>query len=312
MAVITRNAPRARENQNTLAISENYDLFIFSRSIGNCSLGTIKFYRDKKNVIVPWFEQRRLHDLSLLTANHIRQFLNDYRSNHTDSGTFKVFSVFRTFINWFWDEYDIDILNPISKVNVPRRTPEPKAGITREEIDLILIAARTSDFPERDVAIINVLADTGIRKSGFAALRFMDIDTTRWEVKAFGKNQRWSVKPLGNSARKALKAYFATISDVHPEDKIWLTKEGNPFQPDGIRDIIIRLQERMGFKKIHQFHAFRRFYGLSLYQSTGDIYFVSRMLDHSTIEVTKRYLDIKNDDDLAKAVRLSPMDKKKV
>ena len=77
----------------------------------------------------------------------------------------------------------------------------------------------------------------------------------------------------------------------------------------GVREILRRLQHDS--ENSHEFHAFRRFYGLSLYNETHDIYFVSRMLDHSNIEVTKRYLDIKQEDDLAKASKLSPMDKKK-
>lgn len=311
MPIINRVDLRASKISNSTTIDSDYDLFLFSKSIGNCSKGTIEFYREKKKNIVSWFGSHELHDLSEVSANDIREFLSDYRKTHTDSGTFKIFSVFRTFINWYWDEYDLDIRNPITKVKMPRKAPDPVPGITLEEIDQMLQAARNSDFPERNIAIVNVLADTGIRKSGFSNLRFMDVDTAHWEIRAFGKNQKWSTKPLGNNARKALKRYFSLISDVKPDDHIWLGKDGSFLQPDGIRDVLIRLQELAGAKTIHQFHAFRRFYGLSLYKSTGDIYFVSRMLDHSNVEVTKRYLDIKNDDDLIKAAKLSPMDQRR-
>ena len=62
---------------------------------------------------------------------------------------------------------------------------------------------------------------------------------------------------------------------------------------------------------LHLFHDFRRFFGLELYKSTHDIYFVSRALDHKDIEVTKRYLAIDKMED-AEAIRaMSPMDNKR-
>jgi site-specific recombinase XerD len=73
---------------------------------------------------------------------------------------------------------------------------------------------------------------------------------------------------------------------------VFCVPEGRePLTQSGVREILRRLQHDS--ENSHEFHAFRRFYGLSLYNETHDIYFVSRMLDHSNIEVTKRYLDIK-------------------
>jgi site-specific recombinase XerD len=308
--IIARNL-RASEVENISDLSDSYDQFVFSRSIGNCSKGTIRFYRDKKNVIVSWFSDHGYTDLVDLTPNDIRQFLSDYRSGHTDPGTFKIFAVFRTFLNWYWDEYDLQIRNPITKIKMARKESEPKAGITLQEIEAMLKAAETTEFPERDRTIVLMLADTGIRKTGFCSLRFKDLDLDRGEIRVYGKNQKWSTKQLGTNARKALRKYVSMIEDYKPDDLIWLTRDGEPLTQSGVREILRRLQRVNGIEKTHEFHAFRRFYGLSLYNETHDIYFVSRMLDHSNIEVTKRYLDIKQEDDLAKASKLSPMDKRK-
>lgn len=309
MAKIIERNLRASEVENISDLSDSYDQFVFSRSIGNCAKGTIRFYHGKKNVIIPWFTDHGYTDLSDLTPNDIRQFLSDYRADHTDSGTFKIFAVFRTFLNWYWDEYDLQIRNPITKIKIARKECEPKAGITMQEIEDMLKAAASTEFAERDKAIILILADTGIRKTGFCSLRFRDVDLEKGEIKVFGKNQHWSTKQLGTNARKAMRKYVNMIEGYKPDDLIWLARDGEPLTQSGVREVLRRLQH--GSENSHEFHAFRRFYGLSLYNETHDIYFVSRMLDHSNIEVTKRYLDIKQEEDLAKASKLSPMDKKK-
>lgn len=59
MVLINRNNPQISEIQNITMIDRNYDLFVFSRSIGNCPKGTIEFYIDKRNTIVNWFAAYR-------------------------------------------------------------------------------------------------------------------------------------------------------------------------------------------------------------------------------------------------------------
>lgn len=55
MVLINHNDPRISKIQNTITIDRNYDLFVFSLSIGNYSKSTIEFYTNKKNTIVVWF-----------------------------------------------------------------------------------------------------------------------------------------------------------------------------------------------------------------------------------------------------------------
>lgn len=76
---------------------------------------------------------------------------------------------------------------------------------------------------------------------------------------------------------------------------------------DSARQMLQRMEDHAGIPR-HQFHAFRRFYGLELYRQTKDIYFVSRMLDHKNVEVTKRYLAIDQLEDAAAMRLVSPMD----
>lgn len=311
MAKVVAYDPRVAESENIRNISDEYELFLFSRTIKNCSDGTIKFYRDKKSLIVDWFSSRNLHDLSKITHQDIRLFLGAYQRGHTPNGVFKLFSVFRTFINWYWEEYDLEIRNPITKIEVAKHKLKPVPGITLPEINaMIEVAKHHSDFPERDIAIISVLSETGIRKKGFCSLRFEDVNIEKGEVSALGKNQEWSTKTLGNRSRRALKKYFTRIIGARPSDLIWVDKAGKPINPEAIRDVLKRLQYACGVEEPFLFHGFRRFYGLSLYEATGDIYFVSRMLDHSSVEVTKRYLNIEDAEDKAKAMKYAPLNKR--
>ena len=85
--------------------------------------------------------------------------------------------------------------------------------------------------------------------------------------------------------------------------------DGTALTWKGMREVLRRLCAEAKIP-VHHFHDFRRFYGLELYKATGDIYLVSRALDHKDIGVTKRYIRIDEIEDKETARLYSPMDLK--
>ena len=301
MVKINRSNPRFRKRTQT----EAYKLFIESRK-SFCSPATVGIYEAQMKVIIT-DETEYIEDV---TPDMLRNVLNEHRKTHNDGGTWRVFSSMRAFYNWYWNEYDLEIRNPIKKVSCKKPSVEPIEGITHEEIQKILDAIKkTSKFPERDRAIVLLLADTGLRRSSIMNLKFKDVNLEKCELVVYEKDQQYHTKPFGREAKKALKAYLTCLSDNAPEDSLWVTQSGTPMKSEGIREMLNRMEDVAGVPH-YQFHAFRRFYGLELYKKTHDIYFVSRALDHKGIEVTKRYLAVKDAEDREAIRAMSPMDNK--
>ena len=69
-----------------------------------------------------------------------------------------------------------------------------------------------------------------------------------------------------------------------------------------------RITKRAGVKS-YSLHDFRRFFALQSYRNGADIFAVSALLDHSGIEVTKRYIAINEDDKQEIHNKISPLDK---
>ena len=76
-----------------------------------------------------------------------------------------------------------------------------------------------------------------------------------------------------------------------------------------MRSVLRRLCDEAGID-VHHFHDFRRFYGKELYNSTHDIFMVSRALDHKDIEVTKRYIALEEIETAEITRTYSPMDRR--
>lgn len=313
MAKIIRRDLRSIAVQNHLRIDNTADAFLQSRSASNYSRSTVRFYHDKVPVIVAWFKSQQIETWDEITAQSIRNFLEDLReAGHNQGGVFLYFRVVRTLMNWVWDEYDVESRNPISKVKCQDRRPEPLPGITIAEVGQMMDQCKFNKFPERDRAMIAVLVDTGIRRSELMALTMKDIDLNRNQLTIrHGKGDKFRQVFIGKECKKLLRKYLACLDDVRLSDPLWLTNEGDPLTTCGARSILRRIQQAAGFDRIHDFHDFRRCFAIERKRNGDDDITISRALGHSSLEVTKRYLAFTEDDDRAFALRASPMDNRR-
>jgi len=307
MARVCKSNPLIRRKG---AIRGIYNEYLRDKST-SCSLSTISIYKDLgERIYIPQLTELTQDELSAVTADDLRCIIDEYSQEHNQGGVDFIWRHLKSFVNWYWNEYDIDSKCPTLKVRLKKYTVKPIAGITAEEIQLMIKTAKQhSNFPERDIAMIMILSDTGIRRRSLLELKMQDVDIKNAEIITHEKDQRYHIHSFGSATTKAVKAYLNCLEDVKPTDPFWLKMDGVALSTYGAKEVLRRLCSEAGIR-MHHFHDFRRFYALELYNSTHDIYMVSRALNHKDIEVTKRYLNI---DDLQNAedVRLhSPMDRK--
>lgn len=307
MAKIKSRVRRVTAGKKIVSVSDAYDEFLISRK-SRCAEATIEIYKEKRKPIEEGFNRYGVDAMDLITPSVIREMISDYRGSHSDNGAWKYYTYIRTFLRWYWEENDLEHC-PIDKVSAKKPSVKPKHGINREEIDKLLSAIkRTSKFPERDTMIIMLLADTGLRKKSILSLKIKDVDLKSNSVFVFEKDQNYHTKSFGQNTSKAIVKYLACLEDAKPDDPLILSLDSNSYNDDSLRHMLKRMCQQACIPN-RQCHDFRRFYGLELYRSTGDIYFVSRMLDHKDVEVTKRYLAIDDIEDAERMLKVSPMDR---
>lgn len=292
------------------AVSNLYAEFLRGK-ITLCAKPTVKIYRDLGNrIIIPQLIELTNDDLAKVTKDDLLTMIEDYSINHNEGGRDFLWRHLKAFINWYWNEYNPSGDNPADKVKLRKHSTKPITGITSEEVNLLLKTAKEhSVFPERDIAMIMILSDTGIRRRSLMELRMADVNVKTCELVTHEKDQQYHIHAFGSACAKAIIKYLSCLEDISPTDPFWLTMEGVALTTYGAKEVLRRLCTEAGIQ-VHHFHDFRRFFALELYNSTHDIYMVSRALDHKDVAVTKRYLAI-DDRDNADAVRsYSPMDRR--
>ena len=140
----------------------------------------------------------------------------------------------------------------------------------------------------RDLAIIDLLASTGMRVGELVKININDIDFENRECIVFGKGNK--ERPVYFDARTKihLKNYINSRSDDNPALFVSLDKPYNRLQISGVEIRLRNLGKRLGINKVHP-HKFRRTVATKAIDKGMPIEQVQNLLGHSQIDTTMHY-----------------------
>lgn len=159
------------------------------------------------------------------------------------------------------------------------------------EVDEVLQANRGR---RRDYALLLFLLDTGARIGEAYGLRWADVGRDR--VRLRGKTGERSV-PISPATLAALKR-TGTV------DGLWLGKRG-PLTLGGLQAAVRAALERGGIRGGP--HLLRHTLGRLYILAGGDVFSLQRVMGHTKLETTRRYVDLDDRDVLEQHALFSPV-----
>ena len=142
-------------------------------------------------------------------------------------------------------------------------------------------------------ALLCLVIDTGIRINEALTLTRdkMDFDNLLVTVKGKGDKERFV--PISLECRKVLFKFLKS----HDFDLVFCTKSGGQLLYDNTRRDFNRLMESLGITGFDgSFHAIRRFFARNYVRNGGNVFYLQRMLGHTTLTMCKRYVDVETQD----------------
>ncbi len=186
----------------------------------------------------------------------------------------------------------------------PARPFEP------EEIDTLLRAAASSRSALRDVALLHVLADTGIRAGELCDLRVCDVNlTARTALVRHGKGGKSRQIAFGKATAQALWRYLRS-EEREEGDNVFLGQRGEQLTRGALTQVCRRLGQRAGVSKVHS-HRFRHHCACTMLRIGMHVFAVMMELGHSRVQVTERYVRLAESDVREAHHTASPMDNHK-
>lgn len=184
----------------------------------------------------------------------------------------------------------------VEQVRLPR--PLVKA-LSPEQARQFLVAAefadhRTSLAKHRDIAMIYLLLDTGLRESELLSLALSDVDVSTRTVRVrHGKGDKERVVWYTEPTAAKLKGYLR-LRRQKPGQWLWITRDDTRPCRSLLLQIVKRIGRSIGLDV--SVHQLRHTCATQMLRAGMSLPGVSAVLGHSQLRSTQRYLHLLNDD----------------
>lgn len=184
------------------------------------------------------------------------------------------------------------------KIKTPKAEKKIKETYTDAELKILLKKPNLKEcsFAEyRDWAIINYLLGTGNRSSTVCNLKIRDIDFEGGYIKLDKtKNKRQHIIPLSDTLAKVLTEYLQ-YRNGDLDDYLFISVYGEKLNRNSLANTIRNYNRRRGVMKTG-IHLFRHTFAKNWIMSGGDIFRLQKVLQHSTLDMVREYVNMFNDD----------------
>jgi integrase/recombinase XerD len=217
----------------------------------------------------------------------------------------------RSFSTWAYEEgyLDENVLRRLKLPKLPKTFPEP---LSEEEIQRVLSATLDSTRERlRNFSIMMLFLDTGIRLDELVNLKLTRIDFAIGEMTILGKGSKERKVPIGFQAKKALLDYLAKErpdpASPQDEDSLYLSVDGFPITHGAVEKMFQRVKKIAEVPNLHP-HTCRHTFSVRYLVNGGDAFSLQKILGHTSLEMTRKYVNLASGDVREKHRRFSPMD----
>lgn len=255
--------------------------FLDAKRVEGCSDKTVRYYETTLRKMIATLHM----DVTEVRTEDLRTYLAEYRQR-TDCSKANIDNlrrIFSSFFSWLEDE-DYILKSPVRRIHKIKSEKQVKETYTDETLE----ALRDGCACLRDLAMIDLLASTGVRVSELVRLNRADIDFEGRECVVFGKGSK--ERPVYFDARTKvhLKNYLASRTDDNPALFVTLQKPYKRLQISGVEIRVRQLGRQLDLCRVHP-HKFRRTLATRAIDKGMPVEQVQRLLGHSKIETTMEY-----------------------
>jgi site-specific recombinase XerD len=260
---------------------------------GGKSPHTIKAYTQDVRLFAEWFDRTNGRGLAPgrmtpIDVREYRSYLLAVKKQKPATVNRKLSSL-SAFCEWA-KEAGLITANPvdgISQVGEVRAAPK---WLDKNE-QYALLRAVQERGRKRDMALITLMLNTGLRVSEVSALNVDDVKMSPRKgsvVVRGGKGEKFRTVPLNVDTRKALRAYLAERSGVEDGEHLFVSQRGGSLQPAGLYYLVSRYAYGARLEDVTP-HTLRHTFGKNLVDAGVRLDRVAQLLGHESVGTTRIY-----------------------
>lgn len=281
---IQRRTDSTTENTST----ENTrltDAFLSAKRIEGCSEKSLSYYRKT----IETMSEKIGKGITHITTNDLRCYLTDYQTERKSSKVTidNIRRILSSFFSWLEDE-DYILKSPVRRIHKVKTAVTIKETYTDEALETM----RDHCDSLRDLALIDMLASTGMRVGELVLLNRDDINFEERECVVFGKGSKERMVYFDARTKIHLQNYLAQRTDSNNALFVSLKAPYERLQIGGIESRLRELGKRLSLPRVHP-HKFRRTLATMAIDKGMPVEQLQRLLGHQRIDTTLQYAMVK-------------------
>ncbi|UWD34433.1 tyrosine-type recombinase/integrase [Mesomycoplasma molare] len=274
-----------KDNENNKANRDLVEIFINSKKLEGCSDSTIKYYVSTIESMLKFINKK----INEIDTNDLRNYLSNYQEKNNSSKVTvdNIRRILSSFFSWLEDENYI-IKSPARRIKKIKSPSTIKETYSDEELEIM----RDNVDNYRDLALIDILASTGMRVGELVKLNIDDIDFYERECLVIGKGNKERMVYFDAKTKIHLKKYLDSRNDNNNSLFVSLKSPHKRIGINGIEARLRKIGQKLNIKKLHP-HKFRRTLATIAIDKGMPIEQVQKLLGHEKIDTTLKYAMVK-------------------
>lgn len=273
----TENSENKEENSNEKML----EMFLAAKKIEGCSKKSLDYYQSTITNMLIKVDKNFKH----ISTNDLRDYLSNYqnKSNVSKVTLDNLRRILSSFFSWLEEENFI-LKSPVRRIKKIKTAQTIKETYTDEVLETL----RDYCHNNRDLAIIDLLASTGMRVGELVRLNREDIDFENRECVVFGKGEKERKVYFDARAKIHIIRYLESRTDENNALFVSLLKPHKRLKISGVEIRLRELGRKLKLPRVHP-HKFRRTLATKAIDKGMPIEQVQHLLGHTKIDTTLQY-----------------------
>lgn len=242
-------------------------------------------------------------ELNMITAEDVNYFLVKYKEIHGVSDTtMESKRLYLSSVFTYLHKNRKIAENPLATIDPISCTTKVQTPISEEELEKIVMSCQNQ---RRKISTVYFLISTGVRVSELCNLKLKDVNFEKCRALVLGKRRKERYVYFDSRTKIRLLDYIVNdrpdITFVNGQMHFdrdtpliaSLINGYHPIQKNAIESDIRDIGAACGVDRIHP-HLFRSTYATNLLRKGVDIHVIAKLMGHSKIETTARYILLSN------------------
>ncbi len=274
----------ALDNENLIQSKSNQTLkeeFLSAKQVEGCSERSVSYYSSTLDNLIKTLEK----PFNQIETEDLRVYLGEYqKKNNASKQTIdNIRRILSSFFTWLEDE-DYILKSPVRRIHKIKTMKQVKETYSDEALERLRDNCKTI----RDLALIDMLASTGMRVGELVKLNRVDVDFVNRECVVLGKGSKERVVYFDARTKLHLQNYLNSRTDDNEALFVSLLEPHNRLEIAGVEIMLRKLGRSLEINKVHP-HKFRRTLATRAIDKGMPIEQVQKLLGHQKIDTTMEY-----------------------